>query len=162
MKFSIKGKAPIAADHRLCMQEDLRNWTRWHPIQSPLFRFRRGATVVAVLVVLFIVCLLAHQTVKTMFLLRRGQDDSLKIAQAREILELGRQLERRLDGNLEQLTSSPVIVEMGMEFGKLVFSPNGRITATWPVDSSGEDLPHQLPTVVSWETPFSSSDTLAP
>lgn len=162
MKFRTNGKLPMPADYSLYTRRKSWKRNRKHPVPTPLMRGKRGATVVAVLVVLFIVCLLAHQTVKTMLLLRRGQDYSLKIIQARELLELGRQLERRFDGKLEQLTSGPVIVEMGTEFGKLEFSPNGRILASWPVDSLGEDLPNQLPTVVSWEKQLSSAETLAP
>ena len=91
-------------------------------MHRPCIGIRGGATVMAVLIVLSIVCLLAHQTVRTLFLLRQGQSYSAKIAQAQEVLELGRQLERQLEGNIDRLISGPVIVEIGQEYAKLVFS----------------------------------------
>lgn len=150
---------------------------------------RNGATVLAVLIILSIVCLLAHQTVRTMVLLRRGQDNATRIAQAYEVLELGRDIERRFRSQTERLTSGPFVVKLSQEFAKLdfvteEFKPAGpgheqessdtsndsrneasptdanqetsnkpiiRITATWPVDSQGVELPNRFPIVVSWE-----------
>jgi hypothetical protein len=110
---------------------------------------RRGATVLAVLILLMIVCLLAHQTVRTLFLLRRGQDRTLKILQAREILELGKMLDRQEPPASDQQTSRQIVVSMGTEFGKLELFPGGRSVATWPVDSEGNEFPNRPPTVVS-------------
>lgn len=110
---------------------------------------RRGATVLAVLILLMIVCLLAHQTVRTLFLLRRGQDHALKILQAREILEIGRLLEPQEPPSIDQQTSRQIVVSMGTEFGKLELFPGGRSVATWPVDSEGNEFPNRPPTVVS-------------
>ncbi len=53
-------------------------------------RRRRAAVIVCVLVVLLLVTLLSVQTLQTLSVIRRGDNDRVKIMQAREVLELGR------------------------------------------------------------------------
>ncbi len=83
---------------------------------------RHGATIIAVLVVLLIVSLLAHQTARTLFVIRQGQDQRAKIIQAREVLELGRIMGLQLRSTPSLLTAQPMIVKVGDEYAKLEFS----------------------------------------
>lgn len=92
-------------------------------------RARGGATVVAVLIILSIVCMLAHQTARTLVLLRQGQDYSMRIAQANEVLELGHELERRFQDDPEQLRAGPIILALGQEYAKLEFASEPPQTA---------------------------------
>ena len=54
---------------------------------------RRASVVTCVLVVLLLVTLMSMQTVQTLSLIRRGDNDRAKIMQAREVLELGRHVD---------------------------------------------------------------------
>lgn len=56
---------------------------------------RRAAVLVCVLVVLFIVGGLAVQSIQTMSVIRRGDDQRQSLQQARELLELGQRLVER-------------------------------------------------------------------
>lgn len=51
---------------------------------------RKGAVLVAAIVVLFIVCMLAVQTTKTLSVIRYGDQRRSALRQSKELIELGR------------------------------------------------------------------------
>lgn len=125
------------------------------PCSGPLLK---GTAVVAVLVVLLISSLLAHQTVKSLLILRQGQRIQERLAQATAVLELGRDLDSRFIIAEDERPSAPLIVSVGEEFAKIDFDflseiePfSNRILITFPVDATGADLPSISPVVVSCE-----------
>jgi len=118
----------------------------------------KGTAVVAVLVVLMVSSLLAHQTVKSLWILRQGQRTQVRLAQASAVLELGRFLENRFSIDRNLRPSDPLIVSVGEEFAKIEFAFlseietfSNRILVTFPVDVTGAELPNVSPVAVSWE-----------
>lgn len=120
----------------------------------------KGTAVVAVLVVLLVSSLLAHQTVKSLLILRQGQRTQSRLAQASAVLELGRVLELQASDGQEVRAASPLIVSVGDRFAKIEFSFlseierfSNRISVAYPVDVTGAELPNVSPVVVLWERP---------
>jgi Na+-transporting NADH:ubiquinone oxidoreductase subunit NqrC len=121
---------------------------------------RSGASTILVLTVMLLVGLFIQQSVRSMWLLRRGQDQSQQIAQARELLELAKILDARASREsaeqLQLLKQQPIIVPVLIHFGRLEWIDNtpsdgnsgsdndrssGRWVAKLPVDAQGVEVP---------------------
>lgn len=124
---------------------------------------RNGGIVILLLIVLLVVGTLTHQAVRTLWLLRKNQDQQARIAQARELLEVGKQY----DKSFAELVSSrqevglTFVVPVGQEYGRLALvpagntSPEGNSSSLWvakfPVNAQGEELSGSVTIVVSCE-----------
>lgn len=113
---------------------------------------------------MLIVGLLLHQTMRTLWILRHSQVARSNIHQARELLDLARQLDRQLDpATLQSLQSKPLIVPHGDSFGTLQIqtmdenseSVPDSFQTQWiakiPTDALGQPLPNTPPVVVRLE-----------
>ncbi len=107
---------------------------------------RSGGVLICVLVVLLIVGLLISQTVQTLLLVRRSDDQREQLRQARELIELGQIVLRQSD---YQLPDAELIVPSAGEnqMGRIAFtridssdSTNSqvRITVNYRIGSTSE------------------------
>lgn len=122
-------------------------------------KLRTGNSVIMLLVVLLLVGLLTHQTVRSLWILRRSQDHQLKIQQANQLIELGRSLDQQsqlTSGNAGQMSSW--VVQVGSQYGKLEIveqSAESGSRSLWiaklPVDANGVEFPNQVAVTVSCE-----------
>lgn len=147
-----------------------RSWTNLAKRSSckagPVGTARHGSILIVVLVVLTIVGLLSYQSVRTLLVIRRGQIQQNRIAQARELLDLAKQLDQ---SNTQKESIKPgqfsILIRIGDEYGKLElvqanqseqgtledFIPKQIWIAKLPVDSQGSEIPGSSPVVVSLE-----------
>ena len=122
---------------------------------------RKGTAVFVLMVVLLIVGLLVQQAVRTLWTFRRSQQQQLRIAQARELLEIGKQLHKAIGSDrIQELDPSPVIVAVGDQFGRIELqreTGDGLKKSYWiaklPVDQSGNELHDRNTVTVSYERP---------
>lgn len=122
---------------------------------------RKGTAVFVLLVVLLIVGLLVQQAVRTLWTFRRSQQQQLRIAQARELLEIGKQLDKAVGSDRSQeLVQSPIIVAVGDQFGRIDLqheTGDGPKKSFWiaklPVDQRGNELLDRNTVTVSYERP---------
>jgi hypothetical protein len=119
-------------------------------------RSREGGVVILLLAIILLVGLLTHQTVRTLWILRRSQDQQSRIQQATQLLEIGRSIDQR--GLPIDAQSPPIVVQVGEEYGRLEAvnqsaenGSRGLWVAKLPVDASGNVSPEKLPITVSCE-----------
>ncbi len=122
---------------------------------------RKGTAVFVLMVVLLIVGLLVQQSVRTLWTFRRSQQQQLQIAQARELLEIGKQLDKSIGPDrIQERAQSPIIVSVGNQFGRIELlseTGDGPKKSYWiaklPVDQSGNEILDQNTVTVSYERP---------
>lgn len=122
---------------------------------------RNGTAVFVLMVVLLIVGLLVQQAVRTLWTFRRSQQQQLRIAQARELLEIAKQLDKAIGSDRSQEPAqSPIIVAVGDQFGRIELQheiDDGQKKSFWiaklPVDQSGNELLDRNTVTVSYERP---------
>ncbi len=122
---------------------------------------RKGTAVFVLMVVLLIVGLLVQQSVRTLWTFRRSQQQQLQIAQARELLEIGKQLDKSVGPDrIQERAQSPIIVSVGNQFGRIELQSetgDGPKKSYWiaklPVDQSGNEIRDQNTITVSYERP---------
>ncbi|MEZ6133335.1 MAG: hypothetical protein R3C53_00355 [Pirellulaceae bacterium] len=122
-----------------------------HRKLHPRGHTRPAAILVCVMVVLLIVALTSAQTVQTMLLVRRADEQRSRIRQVRELVELGRlslareqvpasgQLELTVDGQVGRIR----FIQLESETP----SPRFRIVAEFPAHHEQNQV------VATWETP---------
>ena len=117
---------------------------------------RRGGVLVCVLVVLLLVGMLSAQAFQTLSAARRGDQQRLRLRQARELLELGRVIavdgKTLNDSNREVQFDVPVDGEnIGRLSVRLVDAPEGetryQVTAEYPAGANRGSIA----TFNSWE-----------
>ncbi len=127
---------------------------------------RAGSILMVVLVVLMIAGMLSYQSMRTLLMVRKSHSQQAQVAQARELLDLARQLEQsQSQRELIQPGRYAVVLQVGDQFGKLelVYAiqavQGGQREADaqtmWiaklPVDSQGNEITGQSTVVVSSE-----------
>lgn len=107
-------------------------------------RHRRATVLICVMVVLLLVGMLSVQAMQSLVISRRSSSERAKLLQARELIELGRIVQRRSDATDVPNSFEVQLGQAGTGNVRILLSDasrgsgNYRIEATFPTGEAGE------------------------